>query len=102
MSATAQQPARRHGATNERTEIARYTLSTGERVVYGQRILGVVRLIDVPADGHGRRYLIERGLTVMAELQAIVTDYLDQSTHWDSIPAAGPAYLAECSEELVA
>jgi hypothetical protein len=33
-----------------------------------------VRLTDVPADGHGRRYIIERGLTCMDELRAIVAD----------------------------
>ena len=29
--------------TNERIELGRYTISAGERIVYGQRILGVVR-----------------------------------------------------------
>jgi len=46
-----------------------------------------VRLTDVPADGHGRRYIIERGLTCMDELRAIVADYLDQAACWDAIPA---------------
>jgi hypothetical protein len=39
-------------------ELGRYRISGGERVVLGQRVLGVVRLSDVPADGRGRRYLI--------------------------------------------
>jgi hypothetical protein len=75
--------------TNERVELARYTVSSGERVIYGQRVLGVVRLVDHPADGHGRRYIIERELTVMAELEAIVADYLEQAATWNVIPAAG-------------
>ena len=79
----------RVGLTNARVELARYGLSAGERVIYGQRVLGVVRLVDVPADGTGRRFIIERELTVMAELQAIVADYLDQAAAWDLIPAAG-------------
>jgi hypothetical protein len=79
----------RAGQTNARVELARYTLSAGERVIYGQRVLGVVRLVDEPADGHGRRYIIERELTVMAELEAIVADYLAQAAAWDLIPAAG-------------
>ena len=33
--------------------------------------------------------VIERELTVMAELEAIVEDYLEQSATWDVIPAAG-------------
>jgi hypothetical protein len=82
---------RRVGETNAPVELARYTVSAGERVIYGQRVLGVVRLIDEPALGDGRRYVIERELTVMAELEAIVADYLDQAARWQGIPAAGPA-----------
>jgi hypothetical protein len=32
-------------ATNERVELARCTISAGERVTYGQRVPGVVRLL---------------------------------------------------------
>ena len=79
---------RRAGETNERVELARYSISTGgERVIYGQRVLGVVRLVDVAGDETGRRYLIERGLTSMAELDAIVRDYLSEAKRWDAIPA---------------
>ena len=85
--------------TNKRVELARYTITAGERVIYGQRIRGVVRLVDVPAQGRGRRYLIERELTSMAELEAIVADYLQQAAHWDAIPAAGPCCLADQTVE---
>ena len=80
--------------TKERVELARYTITAGERVIYGQRIRGVVRLVDVPVRGRGRRYLIERELTSMAELEAIVADYLDQAARWNAIPAAGPCAMA--------
>ena len=90
---------RRAGQTNERVELARYTVSAGERVIYGQRVLGVVRLVDEPADGDGRRYLIERELTVMAELDAIVADYLEQAASWDMVPAAGCCPLLAEREE---
>ena len=46
-------------AVGERVELARYRISTGERVLYGQRIAGVVRITDVPARA-GRAYLVER------------------------------------------
>jgi hypothetical protein len=69
---------RRSGPTNDRVEMARYSITAGDRIVYGQRILGVVRLTDVPADGRGRHYLIERELTCMAELRAVVNDYLEE------------------------
>ena len=87
MSPGTSEPARRRGATNERVELARYTISAGERVIYGQRVLGVVRVVDVPASGRGRRYVIERELTSMAELEAIVADYVEQAARWDAIPA---------------
>jgi hypothetical protein len=70
-----------------RVELARYTITAGERVIWGQRIDGVVRLSDVAADGQGRRYLIERGLACRAELDAIVADYVEQAAEWDGIPA---------------
>jgi hypothetical protein len=99
VNATTTQPVE-SGATNDRVELARYAVSAGERVIYGQRILGVVRLVDVPAVGSGRRYVIERELTVMAELEAIVIDYLEQAAAWDTIPAAGPCcLLAELTEQ---
>jgi hypothetical protein len=80
---------RRAGQTNEPVELARYTITARERVIHGQRVLGVVRLVDDPASGEGRRYLVERELTSMAELGAIVADYLQQARLWDVIPATG-------------
>jgi hypothetical protein len=81
-------------SASERVELGRYTISAGERVLYGQRVLGIVRLVDVPASGCGRRYIIERGLTSIAELKAIVADYLQQAAMWDAIPAE-PVCLLE-------
>ena len=78
----------------DRIELGRYTISAGERVIYGQRVLGVVRVVDVPAGGRGRRYVIERGLTSMSELGAIVADYLQQAAVWDAVPAE-PVCLLE-------
>jgi hypothetical protein len=80
--------------SGERVELGRYQITSGERVIYGQRVLGVVRLVDAPAAGDGRRYVIERELTIMAELDAIVADYLQQAALWDTIPAAGPCGVA--------
>jgi len=99
MTAPSVTETRRAGQTNARVELARYSLSAGERVIYGQRVLGVVRLVDEPADGEGRRYVIERELTVMAELEAIVADYLEQAAAWDVIPAAGSCPLLAEQQE---
>jgi len=101
VTASDPQPMHRSGATNERVELGRYTITAGERIVYGQRVLGVVRLVDAAADGHGRRYVIERGLTCMAELEAIVADYLQQAGLWGAIPAAGPCGLVDEIEAML-
>jgi hypothetical protein len=85
---------RRAGQTNQPVELARYSVTgAGERIIQGQRVLGVVRLVDAPASREGRRYVIERELVTMAELEALVADYLRESQMWDAIPAAGPCCL---------
>jgi hypothetical protein len=91
---------RRAGQTNARVELARYTVAGTERVIYGQRVLGVVRLVDEPVDGIGRRYVIERELTLMAEVDALLVDYLEQAAIWDVIPAAGPCALQTSTSVL--
>jgi hypothetical protein len=70
-----------------RVELARYAISTGERVLYGQRVNGIVRVTDKPATGGGRSFLVERGLTSNAELEALVADYVSES-HGRNQPAA--------------
>jgi hypothetical protein len=78
----------------ERVELGRYTAPTaGERIIYGQRVNGVVRVTDVPATGRGRSYLIERGLEQEAEganaaLGALIADYLRQAAELGEVPMA--------------
>ena len=73
----------------ERVELARYQISTGERVLYGQRIAGVVRVTDVPGAG-GRAFLVERELEEdgYGALQALVSDYIEQAGELDDVPMA--------------
>jgi hypothetical protein len=74
----------------ERVELGRYAISAGERVIYGQRVAGVVRVVDVPGSGRGRAYLIERELEQdgLAALQALVADYLAQAAWLGEVPMA--------------
>jgi hypothetical protein len=74
----------------ERVELARYTVSAGQRILYGQRVDGVVRVTDCPARGRGRSYLVERELEQdgNAALQALVTDYLQVADRLHEIPMA--------------
>jgi len=72
----------------QRTELARYTVAEGERILYGQRIDGIVRITDRPTDQGGRAYLVERGVDTKSELDALIADYLHQATQLDSPPLA--------------
>ena len=76
----------------QRVELARYRIPAGERVLYGQRINGVVRVTDNPASGRGRAYLIERELEQdgNAALQALVHDYIEQAERHGEIPMHVP------------
>jgi hypothetical protein len=72
----------------KRTELARYTVAEGERILYGQRIDGIVRVTDRPAGESGRAYLVERGLETTSELDALIADYLQQAAKLDCPPVA--------------
>lgn len=78
--------------TNPPVELARYRITAGWRIVRGQRIDGHVRVTDIPGDGIGRKYVVERELESKAELDALVTDYVAQAELWDTVPVS-PAYL---------
>jgi hypothetical protein len=82
---------RRVGRTGQRVELARYTTGDGnERVLYGQRVDGVVRVTDVPECGPGRAYLVERGLEQDGydAVKALVADYLQQAELLADVPMA--------------
>jgi hypothetical protein len=74
----------------ELTELERYRVSDGERILYGQRINGSVRITDRPASGAGRAYLVERELEQdgYSALKALVADYTSQARELDAIPMA--------------
>jgi hypothetical protein len=70
----------------QRTELARYTVAEGERILYGQRVDGIVRVTDRPAGQGGRAYLVERDLETKSKLDALIADYLQQAAKLDSPP----------------
>lgn len=85
---TVTEPRRPRSKVGERVELARYQISSGERVLYGQRVDGIVRLVDRPASGHGRSYLVERELELdgNSALKALIADYVNQSQVHDQVP----------------
>src|SRR5450755_2080292 len=79
-------PRRMTPQVGPRTELARYTVPAGERVIYGQRVDGIVRLVDRPAALGGRAYLIDRGLETKSELDALIADYLATAQRLQAVP----------------
>jgi hypothetical protein len=90
MSTTTAIPRRPSVQVGQRVELARYTVPAGERVIWGQRVDGVVRVTDCPARGRGRAYLVERELELdgNSALQALLTDYLQVADRLHEIPMA--------------
>jgi hypothetical protein len=87
----APEPSKRPPApkVGKRTELARYTVPTGERVIYGQRVDSVVRVTDRPAGAAkpgDRAYLVERGLELKDELDALIADYLATAEKLAAVP----------------
>jgi hypothetical protein len=92
----------RGGHRGHRVELARYQVASGEeRILYGQRVESV-RVTDVAAHGHGRAYLVERGLEQdgYAALKALVADYLEQAELLAAVPMAICPLEGEAGEEV--
>jgi hypothetical protein len=85
---TVTETVRNGNPVGKRVELGRYTITAGERILYGQRVSGVVRLTDVSANRRGRAVLVERGLEEdgNAAMQALVADYIRQAELHDEIP----------------
>jgi hypothetical protein len=81
----------------QRTALARYHVSSGERVLYGQRINGCVRITDRSASHGGRSYLVERECEQdgYSALKALVADYIEQSRELDEVPMASSVIASQ-------
>jgi hypothetical protein len=90
----------------ELTELACYEVRGIQRVLYGQRIDGCVRVTDRPASGAGRSYLVDRGLEHdgYLALKALVADYTRHAQELGDIPMASSvlARQFEASAEATA
>jgi hypothetical protein len=67
--------------------LATYACDEGERRLVGQRIDGVVRITDRRPGG--RSYLVEAGFDSMAEIEALVADYLAKAATLGYAPMQG-------------
>ena len=75
----------------EGTEIARYRVTSGERLVIGRRGCGGAELVDAPANGEGPAYHVDRGCLDGAVLEAFLKDYLAQAECLDRCPMSTAA-----------
>lgn len=69
-------------------QLARYSVSGGERALCARHMRGVIYVIDQPATGTGRSYLVDCLLERdgRAAVQALVADYTNQALALDQIP----------------
>jgi len=76
-----------------RMELAHYSVTGAERVLYGERLGACLRITDRPSCGSGRSYLVERELEPdgHGELEALLADYVEQARSLDAIPMASGA-----------
>jgi hypothetical protein len=91
------------GSVGERVELARYRVRGGERIVYGQRVGGCVRVVDRPSGEQGRSYLIERGLERdgYSALMALVSDYTRVARRLKAVPMATSIVRHTIEQEAV-
>ena len=82
MSETATKP-----ATGAPQLLAEYDCDEGRRQLIGQRVDGKVRITDRRPGG--RSYLVDEGFSSMAELEALVADYLEKARRLGYAPMAG-------------
>jgi hypothetical protein len=86
---TARRPA---GPIGERVELARYTVTAGERLLVGQRVNSEAILVDMPAGEEGRVYLVERDLDQdgYSALKSLIADYVRRGEQLDAVPMSSP------------
>lgn len=83
-------PARGRGDASRSTEIARYEVSGGERIIHGERVNGRVRVTDRPCVAPGRSYVVEHDLEQdgYPALMALLKDYIERAREFDEVPMA--------------
>ncbi len=73
------------------TELARYRVTSGERVLMGWRHPNGVEVTDRPAEGRHRAFVVDRGFRCFEQLAAFVGDYVNEAVRIDACPMSGEA-----------
>jgi hypothetical protein len=75
-------------------ELARYRLPDGStRALVAQRINGRVAISDLPLQGEGRVYLVERQIESQAAIRGLVREYIEDATRRGEPAALVPAEI---------
>lgn len=82
------------------SELGRYEVDEGERILVGQRVDGVVQITDRPLGRAGRAYLVERGVSSMRELAALIGDYKAEAKRRGECPMRASAMRLGDSDRL--
>jgi hypothetical protein len=83
-------------------EIARYRISSGERMIVGRAVRGETEIVDVPASGEGPCYRVDRGYGDPAILEAFLGDYVAQAVRLDCCPMGSEALQLIADESEIA
>ena len=81
--------------TGEPKVLASYDCDEGTRQLVAQRIKGQVALSDTPTGDEGRVYLVERHVGALAELDALVADYIAKAAELRQCPMASGAWWGD-------
>jgi hypothetical protein len=68
--------------------LAGYRIGNERRLIVVQRINGVIRVGDLPANGNGRRYLVADDLSTYGELNDLLLDYTTQIAKLGAVAAS--------------
>jgi hypothetical protein len=75
------------------TELVRYQVSSGERVLMGWRRSSGIEVTDRPTEGRARGFVVDRGFRCLEQLTAFVEDYVNQAIRFDDCPMSGRSVL---------
>lgn len=75
------------------TELIRYRISSGERMLMASRAAAGIELWDCPASGNGLPYTVDCGFNDAEQLEDFVEDYEREAVRMDAPPMGDEAWL---------
>lgn len=82
------------------SELARYRVSDGDRVLMGWPRPRGIEVTDVAVHGKSRGYVVDRGIAGVEQLRAFVADYLRQAERHDRCPMGALGLVMDQSDPV--